>query len=265
MALSQEELTSITSSVLASLRTNLRTIDQLQEVVNLADSDTIEISNGKKITYKTLKDLITLLFKNENDKVLTQISQNGIKNVDVTADANGATLKISTGKQEYSTTIPLAGAKAGLMSAEEKSTLRDLANAGYESVVRLTAQYNYEEGKYELKLSEEEARKLWNSVISGQALKTHHFALTVGGNDYMASRFYDPGAGTGQKVIYFSPSLSHGDRTQYMLTLFETKVKLELTEDKISPIKVESEEAMEKLVSEGAVEKGRIYYTVEED
>lgn len=67
MALTDEERQSIVNAVILAIRTNSRTIEELTPVVSLADSDNLEVSGGKRITYSLLKELITGPSKEELD------------------------------------------------------------------------------------------------------------------------------------------------------------------------------------------------------
>ena len=82
MAISQNEIQSIVNTVLSSIRTNSRTIDQLSLVTKLNDNDCIEINGGKRVTYAILRDLIVSLFNTELDslKILINKCQNASSN-----------------------------------------------------------------------------------------------------------------------------------------------------------------------------------------
>ena len=56
--MTQEEFQSIVNAVLSAIRTNSRTIAQLTAVPSLSDSDSFEVSGGKRVTYGVLKSLI---------------------------------------------------------------------------------------------------------------------------------------------------------------------------------------------------------------
>jgi lambda repressor-like predicted transcriptional regulator len=53
-----EELQEVVAAVIAALKTNGKTIDQLTAVTSLADTDNLEISNGKKVSFGKLKELV---------------------------------------------------------------------------------------------------------------------------------------------------------------------------------------------------------------
>lgn len=56
--MTEKEKQSIVEAVLSAVRTNSRTIVQLTPVTSLANSDSLEVSGGKKITFLKLKELI---------------------------------------------------------------------------------------------------------------------------------------------------------------------------------------------------------------
>ena len=53
-----EELQEVVAAVIAALKTNGKTIDQLTPVTTLANSDNLEVSNGKKVSFGKLKELV---------------------------------------------------------------------------------------------------------------------------------------------------------------------------------------------------------------
>ena len=52
MALTDNEFQNIVSAVLSSIRTNSRKIDQLTPVTMLTESDNLEVSGGKRVSFK---------------------------------------------------------------------------------------------------------------------------------------------------------------------------------------------------------------------
>lgn len=124
--INQEDLQSIVSAVLSSIRTNSRTIEQLTPVTSLNDSDSIEVGGGKRITYGTLKQLILQL-----EPLLNAIDNAKITSAKVTVAEASATLTISEGEKDISASIPIVSQTAsGLMSAEDKKTLTKLDCVG---------------------------------------------------------------------------------------------------------------------------------------
>lgn len=124
--INQEDLQSIVSAVLSSIRTNSRTIEQLTPVTSLNDNDSIEVGGGKRITYGTLKQLILQL-----EPLLNAIDNAKITSAKVTVKEASATLTISEGKKDISASIPIVSETAcGLMSTEDKKTLTKLDCVG---------------------------------------------------------------------------------------------------------------------------------------
>lgn len=75
MEISQEDIQSIVNSVLSSVRTNSRTIDQLSLITTLADEDCLEVSGGKRISYAYLKEVIRALLSGDFDDMQTAVSK----------------------------------------------------------------------------------------------------------------------------------------------------------------------------------------------
>ena len=75
-----EDLQEIVAAVIAALKTNGKTIDQLTAVTSLADSDNLEVSGGKKIAFSKLKELVA------SDVVVTEESIKGWVAIESTDD-----------------------------------------------------------------------------------------------------------------------------------------------------------------------------------
>ena len=71
MAITSDDLQSIVSAVLSSIRTNSRTIDQLTPVTALADTDNLEVHGGKRVVFSILRNLI--LSKSGVDELKTEL------------------------------------------------------------------------------------------------------------------------------------------------------------------------------------------------
>ena len=56
--MTNEELQTVVAAVIHALKTNGKTIDQLTPVTSLANSDSLEVSGGKKIAFSKLKELV---------------------------------------------------------------------------------------------------------------------------------------------------------------------------------------------------------------
>lgn len=71
MAITSDELQTIVSAVLSSIRTNSWTIDQLTPVTALADTDNLEVHGGKRVVFSILRNLI--LSKSGVDELKTEL------------------------------------------------------------------------------------------------------------------------------------------------------------------------------------------------
>ncbi len=130
MAINPDDFQNIVSAVLSSVRTNSRTIDQLTPVTSLSDSDSIEISGGKKVSYKILKDLIKALSQSEIDILTTQINKSQLKSCLIVVDEDSASLIIASNGKTIRCSIPIATKeKAGFMSASDKALLSSVGEA----------------------------------------------------------------------------------------------------------------------------------------
>ena len=133
MAITQDELNSIISSVLSSIRTNSKTIEQMTPATSLGETDYFEVSGGKKVSYSVLKELIGSMSTEDQDSLRTQIEQAKLKSVSITTTETSATLTIQSVGKTISCTIPTATTSSGgLMSAADKvkvNSAYDLANS----------------------------------------------------------------------------------------------------------------------------------------
>ena len=84
MAITQDELNSIVSAVLSSIRTNSKTIEQMTPATSLGETDYFEVSGGKKVSYSVLKELIGSMSTEDQDSLRTQIEQAALKSVSIT-------------------------------------------------------------------------------------------------------------------------------------------------------------------------------------
>lgn len=133
MAITQDELNSIISSVLSSIRTNSKTIEQMTPATSLGETDYFEVSGGKKVSYSVLKELIGSMSTEDQDSLRTQIDKAALKSVSITTTETSATLTIQSVGKTISCTIPVASTSSGgLMSAADKvkvNSAYDLANS----------------------------------------------------------------------------------------------------------------------------------------
>ena len=129
MAITQDELNSIVSAVLSSIRTNSKTIEQMTPATSLGETDYFEVSGGKKVSYSVLKELIGSMSTEDQDSLRTQIEQAALKSVSITTTETSATLTIQSVGKTITCSIPLVtSTNAGLMTALDKVKL----NATYE-------------------------------------------------------------------------------------------------------------------------------------
>ena len=121
MAITQDELISIVSSVLSSIRTNSKTIEQMTPATSLGENDYFEVSGGKKVSYSVLKELICSMTNDELNSLKTQVEKAQLKSVSITTTKTSATLTIQSSGKTISCTIPIATTTSGgLMSAADK-------------------------------------------------------------------------------------------------------------------------------------------------
>lgn len=130
MAITQEEKDSIVSAVLASIRTNSKTIDQLTPVTTLSDTNYFEIDGGKKVSYEVLGNLLSALFLSD-ESLLELINSGKLQSASITADSSTATLTISSNGKTISTSVPIATTSAaGLMTASDKAVVESKGQPG---------------------------------------------------------------------------------------------------------------------------------------
>lgn len=124
MAITNDEKTAIINEVLQAIKTNSRTIDQLSAVTSVADTDCIELSGGKKVSYAVLRGLLKELSDNDIQDLRTAINnaESGVENnklklVNITVTADTATLLVETNGISKTCTIPIATSNGvGLMT-----------------------------------------------------------------------------------------------------------------------------------------------------
>lgn len=124
MAITNDEKTAIINEVLQAIKTNSRTIDQLSAVTSIADTDCIELSGGKKVSFAVLKGLLKELSDDDIQDLRTAINnaESGVENnklvsVNITATADTATLLVQTKGISKTCTIPIATSNGvGLMT-----------------------------------------------------------------------------------------------------------------------------------------------------
>lgn len=119
--MAESELDLIIESVISSLQTNSKTIEQLTAVETLCENDFFEVNGGRKVSYSIIKDLIVALSKKE---VSNLIDNKTLKDVEFVVTDKDATLKIRSLNKEISASVPIANSKtAGLITAEDKDVI----------------------------------------------------------------------------------------------------------------------------------------------
>lgn len=124
MALSQDEKQDIINSVLSSIRTNSRTIEQLTPVSSLGSTDYFEINGGKRVSYPVLRELILPLSLTEQNALNTLISRTETALDTANEAKRDAQIAISSGTSSYifGGTNITAGAYLNSDGEEIKST-----------------------------------------------------------------------------------------------------------------------------------------------
>lgn len=120
--MTQEEFQSIVNAVLSAIRTNSRTIAQLTAVPSLSDSDSFEVSGGKRVTYGVLKSLIASFSSADTDTLLAQINRKELQSASITTTETTATITIrNVGGTTISCSVPVAtDNQAGIITATQK-------------------------------------------------------------------------------------------------------------------------------------------------
>ena len=136
--MTENEKQSIISSVLSSLQTNARSIEQLTPVTSLTDGDKFEISGGKSVTFSVIKGLVQTLMSPEFDNIMALINV-AVKSNDSTRKALDALVSGDTSDaiDNYNEIIKfLEGFRDDETLAGTLKTLRDTAE---EAHTRLSA------------------------------------------------------------------------------------------------------------------------------
>ncbi len=136
--MTENEKQSIISSVLSSLQTNARSIEQLTPVTSLTDGDKFEISGGKSVTFSVIKGLVQTLMSPEFDNIMALIDV-AVKSNDSTRKALDALVSGDTSSaiDNYNEIIKfLEGFRDDETLAGTLKTLRDTAE---EAHTRLSA------------------------------------------------------------------------------------------------------------------------------
>ena len=138
MALTQEQQV-IFDAVIASLRTNSKTIEQLTPQTSLSSNDWFELNGGRKVSYTVLRELISALTNNEIDLLRIDINKNILESVSLEVSENTATLKIMSVGTTIKCNVPVAtSSKAGIITALDKLKIQaayDTGNTAFSNAV----------------------------------------------------------------------------------------------------------------------------------
>lgn len=120
MALTQEQQI-IFDAVIASLRTNSKTIEDLTPQTSLGSNDWFELNGGRKVSYAVLSALIKSLSSTDHDSYDTRINKNVLKAVSFDVSESAATLTVESNGKTVSCSVPVATATAsGIITALDK-------------------------------------------------------------------------------------------------------------------------------------------------
>ena len=120
MALTQEQQI-IFDAVIASLRTNSKTIEDLTPQTSLGSNDWFELNGGRKVSYAVLSALIKSLSSTDHDSHETRINKNVLKAVSFDVSESAATLTVESNGKTVSCSVPVATATAsGIITALDK-------------------------------------------------------------------------------------------------------------------------------------------------
>lgn len=139
MALTQEQQV-IFDAVIASLRTNSKTIEQLTPQTSLGSNDWFELNGGRKVSYTVLRDLIASMSSSDQDSLRTLIGKNVLKSVSFDVGESTATLTIKSAGTTISCNVPVAtSAKAGIISALDKVKIQTAYDNGQTAISKANA------------------------------------------------------------------------------------------------------------------------------
>jgi len=139
--MTDEELQSVIEAVLASLKTNGKTIAQLTEVTSLSESDYFEISDGRKVSYSVLAGLLSEIFADDLEKLSTDIANATIESVEFTVGESTATLTVKQhGFDAKTASVPVSSStQAGIITAEQYAKYEQAAETADEALAAAQA------------------------------------------------------------------------------------------------------------------------------
>lgn len=121
--MTDDEKLEIVNRVISAIRTNAKTIPQLTSVLTASDTDYIELSGGKKISYKSLFEAISADVNNNLGDV-SGSTFSSVSGVAFTEDSGIPKLSITTAEQVVSANVPIASSfKSGFMTTTDKRNL----------------------------------------------------------------------------------------------------------------------------------------------
>lgn len=119
--MTDEEKQAIISEVLKSLETNSVTVEQLTATTSLADTDSIEVSGGRRVTYATLIELIKAAIADLLNDYGGSVSGKSLKSATATATASEVAITITNVDGKAVTArVPVAStSSAGVLTATD--------------------------------------------------------------------------------------------------------------------------------------------------
>lgn len=135
MAITADERLQIVNQVLSAIRTNSLTIDQLTPVLQLSDTDKMEINGGKSATFEILKKYIGALSEEDVKTLINQFIEQTVSGSSVKVPSSKAVkevMSVAEGAQSNSTDA-LETAKGAMKIAGNALTVAEGAQSEAES------------------------------------------------------------------------------------------------------------------------------------
>lgn len=184
MALTQEQQI-IFDAVIASLRTNSKTIEDLTPQTSLGSNDWFELNGGRKVSYAVLSALIKSLSSTDHDSYETRINKNVLKAVSFDVSESAATLTVESNGKTVSCSVPVATATAsGIITALDKVKIQSAyENAQAAQASADAAQENAQAAQVSADAAQETADAAKTAAQGAQgALKTLNDRVIAMGN-----------------------------------------------------------------------------------
>lgn len=198
MAITQDERNDIINAVLQAIKTNSRTIEQLSAVTSIADTDCIEISGGKRVTYAVLKGLIGSMsesdiqdLRNAIDNAESGVENNKLKSVSITATANTATLSVQTNGISKTCAIPIVTANGvGMITPITLAKINNTYTLAADNKTRIDKMADSvgqaegicpldEQGKVDISRLPDDAGRIYTAEFNGFSDNTNASAETL--------------------------------------------------------------------------------------